>query len=118
MRAIFSLLIALSFSPALADGFVITPGGRFVLKPEDMERFLAEKRICIRAHTADAKAAGVRTSDEAIKYLAYICLGKFGWSMIEGDEIDTRTGEITDTGILRGAFRDEWAAFLETTQMK
>jgi len=118
MRAIFSLLIALSFSSAFADGFVVTHGGKFALKPEDMERFLAEKRTCIRAHAADAKAAVVRTSDEAIKYLAYICLGKFGWSMIEGDEIDTRTGEITDTGFLRGAFRDEWAAFLETGQKK
>jgi hypothetical protein len=83
------------FPRASAEGFAISPGARFVVPPADLERFLVVQRVCIQKHAPELKAAGEITSDEGYKYLAQVCLSKFAQSMIEGDEIDTRTGEVT-----------------------
>jgi hypothetical protein len=87
---------------------------------QNLDEYISSLRDCARAHALEAKAAGVRTPDEAASYFAKVCIPVLGLFLI-GSDVDhqnTSTDDLKDVGspqpgIFRAAFREEWAAFIE-----
>lgn len=70
-------------------------------------------RACVRAHAADAQAAGVRTPGEAENYFIRQCLPLVGM-FLNPNNLPTKVDDRSlAPGIYRRVIEDEWSAFLE-----
>jgi hypothetical protein len=95
---------------------------------QNLDEYISNLRACAQAHASEARAAGVRTPDEAASYFVKVCisaipvLGLF----LAGPDVDGQkksSDEIKDMGtpqpgIYRAVFREEWAAFIGRTDKR
>lgn len=84
--------------------------------PQGEKPYVSDFRICVRAHTADAQAAGVLTVDEAATYAMKMCAPLFG-VFLESNNTSPRPSipaeEAVPPGLFRAIVREEWGDFLE-----
>ena len=84
--------------------------------PQGENAYVSDFRACVRAHAADAQAAGVRTEDEAADYAVKMCAPLFG-VFLGSNNISPRSNipaaEAVPPGLFRVIVRQEWSDFLE-----
>jgi hypothetical protein len=104
MRAILVLLPMLPFSV-------------FAQTPQAEKPYASQFRACVRAHAADAQAAGVRTEDDAKNYSIKVCAPLFGMFLGSNDASPPSPNipkdEAVPPGLFRVIVREEWRDFLE-----
>ena len=74
---------------------------------------ISSLRACVRAHAADAQAAGVRTPGEAENYFIRQCVPLVGMSLNPNNLPTKDDDRPLAPGIYRKVIKDEWSAFLE-----
>lgn len=94
---------------ALVSLFVMLP---LAASAQAEEASVSRLRSCIRAHAADAQAAGVRTPGEAENYFIRQCIPLFGL-FLNSNNLPTRDDGPLPPGIYRTTIEEEWRAFLE-----
>ena len=115
MRTAITLLLAIVLWPVSAQ----------TAQNENLNEEISKLRACARAHAPEAQAPGVRTPDEAANYFFKACIPVLGLFLM-GSDLDQKkrldddpkeVGTLTP-GIIRIAFREEWAAFIERTDKR
>jgi hypothetical protein len=86
--------------------------------PRGEQPFVSDFRACVRSHTADAQAAGVRTANEAEDYFFKACIPPL-FELIPGSgsflppSNNIAMGESVPPGLFRTIVREEWRDFIE-----
>jgi hypothetical protein len=112
LRTAIALLLATLLWPVSAQ----------TAQNENLNQYISKLRACARAHAPEAQAAGVRTPNEAANYFFKVCVLVVGLILM-GSDVDQKKRLDDDLkevgplppGIIRIAFREEWAAFIENT---
>lgn len=79
--------------------------------PQGEQPSVSRFRVCVRSHASDARAAGVRTLDDAANYFIKVCLPLFGIFLGPNDALKE---EALPPGIYRSVLREEWRDFTES----
>ena len=91
---------------AIAMALAIVPwsvSAQTAAQKQNLDEYIANLRTCAQAHASEARAAGVRTPDEAAKYLSKVCIPVFGLFLL-GPDVDGQkksTDEFKDMGTVR-----------------
>jgi hypothetical protein len=110
---------------ALLLATLLWPVSAQTAEKENLNEFIFKLRACARAHAPEAQAAGVRRPDEAANYFAKVCIPVLGLFLLGSDDDqkkkldgDPKEMGALPPGIIRIAFREEWAAFIATTDKR
>jgi hypothetical protein len=95
---------------------LILPFSAAAQTPRDEKPYVSEFRACVRSHTTDAQAAGVRTENQAVDYAIKTCAPLFGVFLGSGSTSSptssTPAGDALPPGLFRVIVRQEWGDFI------
>lgn len=101
---------------AVLASLLMLPFSAAAQTPQDEKPYVSDFRACVRLNTTGARAAGVRTEDQAVDYALKRCMPLFGVFMGSVNTLPLSSsipeGEAVPPGLFRVIVRQEWGDFI------